>query len=109
MVLKRRIPLVTIIERPRDAPQYFNHTGGVSLSRNPLPPRYGHSEGLFSLVFLLIRFRFLITIFHELRRLIKRGFEHAKQLPVNPYQSTVRIAALMMCKQPFMVADIRKE
>src|SRR4030095_880057 len=65
--------------------------------------------GLFNLVFLLIGFRLLITTFHELRRPIKRGFEHAKQLPVYPDQSTVRIAALVVFKQPFMVADIRKE
>lgn len=79
------------------------------MSRNTLPPRDGHAEGLFSLVFLLIGFRLLITAFQELRRLIKRGFEHAKQLLVDPDQSTVRIAALVVCKQPFMVADIRKE
>jgi hypothetical protein len=79
------------------------------VSRNTPPPRDGHAEGLFSLVFLLIGFRLLITAFQELRCLIKRGFEHAKHLPVSPYQSTVRIAALVLCQQPFMVADIRKE
>ena len=71
--------------------------------------RYGYSEGLVSLVFLLTGFWLLITVFHKLRRLIQRGFEHAEQLPVYPYQSTVRMAALVVFEQPFMVADIRKE
>jgi hypothetical protein len=66
-------------------------------------------EGLFSLVFALIGFWLLITAFHELRRLLKRGFEQVQHLPVSPDQSTVRLAALVVGQQPFMVADIRKE
>jgi len=78
-------------------------------SRTTLPTRYGHAEGFVSLVFLLIGFRRLITVFHKLRRLIQRGFEQAEQWPMYPYQSTVRLAALVVCEQPFMVADRRTE
>jgi len=38
----------------------------------------------------LIGFRCLITAFQELRRLLKRGFEHAQRVPVYLYQLTVR-------------------
>jgi hypothetical protein len=78
-------------------------------SRNTLPPRFRHAEGLFRLVFLRIGFRLLITAVHELRRLLKRGFEQAQHVPVSPDQSTVWIATLVVGKQPFMVADIGKE
>jgi len=67
------------------------------------------NQGLFGPVFLLTGFRLLITACHEVRRLIKGGFEHAEQLLVYPHQSTARIAALVVVEQPFMVADIRKE
>ena len=79
------------------------------MSRNTLPPHFRHAEGLISLVCLRIGFRRLITAFQELCRLIKYSFEHAQHLPVSPDQSTVRIVALVVGKQPFMVADIRKE
>ena len=79
------------------------------MSRNTRPPRFRHAEGLVSLVFLHIGFRRLITAFQELCRLIQYSFEHAQHLSVPPDQSTVRIATLVVGKQPFMVADIRKE
>ena len=77
-----------------------NNTYRSKLSESPSPTfetlPYGHSEGLFGLVVLLTGFRHLITAFHEVRRLLKRGFEHAEQLAVCPHQSTVRIAALVV-------------
>jgi hypothetical protein len=39
------------------------------------PPRFHPAEGLVRLVLLRIGFRRLITAFHELRRVIQRGFE----------------------------------
>ena len=73
------------------------------------PRRAVENQVLFGPVFLLTGFRLLITAFHEVRRLIKHGFEHAEHLLVYPHQSTVRIATLMGVEQPCMVADIRQE
>ena len=79
------------------------------MSRNPLPPRLRRAEGLVSVACLRIGFRRLITAFQELSRLLKCRFKHAQHVPVSPDQSTVRIAALVVGQQPFMVTDIRKE
>jgi len=40
------------------------------------------------------------------RSLIKRGFEHAKQLLVYLHKSAVRIAALVVCEQSFMKTNV---
>jgi hypothetical protein len=84
----------------------------VSLfSRKALPRRYGYSEGLFGIVFLLIvpGCRLLIAVCHQVCCLIKRGFEHAKQLPVYLHKSALWMTALVVFEQPFMKTNVGKE
>ena len=68
----------TPVFSPLTPPQIFSRERRLGAIFNKLtmpPPRFHPAEGLVSLVLLRIGFRRLITAFHELRRLIQRGFE----------------------------------
>src|SRR4029453_18795204 len=74
-------PQVSVL--PRGIAGLRRWEGEASLARHTLPTRSGSAAGLVSRGCLLTGIRLLITAFHELRRLIKRGFEQAEHLPVS--------------------------
>ena len=67
------------------------------------------AQHLVSLVVLRIGFRRFITAFQEMGRLLQRVFEDIEHVVMDLHETTVCLGALVVGKQPVMVADIRKE
>ena len=65
--------------------------------------------GLLPLVVLSIGFWHLVTACHEMRGLIQGCFQEVEHLTVGLHQPTVCVAALVVRKEPGMVADIREQ